>query len=129
MMNNIFRTLIAEGIMIVYLNDILIFTEMEEEHERAVRRVLEVLAEHKLFFRPEKCEFHWKRIEYLGLVISENKVEMDPVKVAGVRDWPTPENRTDMQAFIGFVNFYRRFIRDFLTITRPLFDLTHSNKA
>jgi len=110
MMNDIFRTLIAEGIMVVYLNDILIFMETEEEHERVVRRVLEVLAEHKLFFCPEKCEFHWKRIEYLGLVISENKVEMDPVKVAGVRDWPTPENRTDVQAFIGFVNFYRRFI-------------------
>jgi len=63
------------------------------------------------------------------LVISENKVEMDPVKVAGVRDWPTLENRTDVQAFIGFVNFYHRFIRDFSTIARPLFDLTRSDKA
>ena len=53
---------------------------------------MEVLAEHKLFLRPEKCEFHQKRIEYLGLVISENKVEMDPVKVARVCKWPTPEN-------------------------------------
>jgi len=129
MMNDIFRTLIAEGIVVVYLDDILIFTQMEEEHEQAVRRVLEVLAEHKLFLRLEKCEFHQKRIEYLGLVISENKVEMDPVKVAGVRDWPTPENRTDVQAFIGFVNFYRRFIQDFSTIARPLLDLTCSDKA
>jgi len=129
MMNDIFRTIIAEGIVVVYLDDILIFTETEEEHEQAVQRVLEVLAEHKLFLRPEKCEFHRKCIEYLGLVISENKVEMDPVKVARVRDWPTPENRTDMQAFIGFVNFYRRFIRDFSTIARPLFDLTCSDKA
>jgi len=54
---------------------------------------------------------------------------MDPIKVAGVREWPIPENRTDMQAFIGFVNFYRRFIRDFSTIARPLFDLTHSDKT
>jgi len=128
-MNDIFRTLIAEGIVVVYLDDILIFTETEEEHERAVRRVLEVLAKHKLFLCPEKCEFHRKQIEYLGLVILENKVEMDPVKVAGVHDWPTPENRTDVQAFIGFVNFYRRFIRDFSTIARPLFDLTRSDKA
>jgi len=109
-MNDIFRTLIAEGIVVVYLDDILIFTRTEEEHERAVQRVLEVLAEHKLFLHPEKCEFHWKEIEYLGLVISENKVAMDPVKVAGVYDWSTPENQTDVQAFIGFVNFYRRFI-------------------
>jgi len=109
-MNDIFRTLIAEGIVVVYLDDILIFTRTEEEHERAVQRVLEVLAEHKLFLHLEKCEFHWKEIEYLGLVISENKVAMDPVKVAGVYDWSTPENQTDVQAFIGFVNFYRRFI-------------------
>ena len=129
MMNDIFRTLIAKGIVVVYLNDILIFTKTEEEHERAVRRVLEVLAEHRLFLHPEKCEFHQKQIEYLGLVILENKVEMDPVKVTGVRNWPTLENQTDVQAFIGFVNFYRYFIWDFTTIARPLFDLTHSDKA
>jgi len=129
MMNNIFRTLIAEGIVVVYLDNILIFTQIEEEHEQAVQRVLEVLEEHKLFLCPEKCEFHWKWIEYLGLVISENKVEMDPVKVAGVCDWPTPENQTNVQAFIGFINFYHHFIRDFSTIARPLFDLICSDKA
>jgi len=129
MMNDIFRTLIAEGIVVVYLNDILIFTRTEEEHEQAVWRVLEVLVEHKLFLCPEKCEFHQKEIEYLGLVILENKVAMDPVKVAGVCDWPTLENWTDVQAFIGFINFYHRFIRDFSTIARPLFDLTCSNQA
>jgi len=129
MMNDIFWTVIAEGIIVVYLDDILIFTKTEEEHERAVQKVLEILAEHKLFLRLEKYEFHQKQIEYLRLVISENKVAMDPVKVAGVCDWPIPENRTDMQTFIGFVNFYRRFIRDFSTIARPLFDLTRSDKA
>jgi len=123
MMNDVFRTVIAEGIVVVYLDDILIFTKTEEKHERAVRRVLEILTEHKLFLRPEKCEFHWKQIEYLGLVILENKVAMDPVKVARVREWPVPENWTDVQAFIGFVNFYHRFIQDFSTIARPLFDL------
>jgi len=96
MMNDIFRTLIAEGIIVVYLDDILIFMKTEEEHERAVQRVLEVLVEHKLFLHLEKCEFYQKQIEYLRLVISENKVEMDPMKVAGVYDWPTPENRTDV---------------------------------
>jgi len=110
MMNNIFRTLIAKGIVVVYLDDILIFMRTEEEHERAVWRVLEVLVEHKLFLHPEKCEFHQKEIEYLRLVISENKVAMDPVKVARVYDWPTPENWTDVQAFIGSVNFYHHFI-------------------
>jgi len=106
MINDIFRTLIAKGIVVVYLDDILIFMKTEEEHEQVVWRVLEILVEHKLFLCPEKCEFHQSQIKYLGLVISENKVEMDLVKVAGVRKWPTPENWTDMQAFIGFINFY-----------------------
>jgi len=129
MMNDIFRTLIAEEIIVVYLDDILIFTKMEEEHEQAVQRVLEILMEHKLFLHPEKCEFYWKQIEYLRLVILENRVKMDPVKVAGVCNWPTPKNWTDVQAFIGFVNFYRCFVRDFSTIARLLFNLTHSDKT
>ena len=96
MMNNIFRTLIAKGIVVVYLDDIFIFTKIEEEHKWAVWRILEILAEHKLFLCPEKCKFHRKQIEYLRLVISENKIEMDPVKVARVCNWLTLENRTDM---------------------------------
>jgi len=90
---------------------------------------LKILAEHKLFLHLEKCEFYWKQIEYLKLVILENKVAMDPIKVAGVHNWSTPENQTDVQAFIGFVNFYCHFIQDFSTIARSLFDLTHSDKT
>jgi len=129
MMNDIFQDLIAEGIMVVYLDDILIFTRTEEEHAKAIRWVLQVLQKHKLFLHPEKCEFCKERIEYLGLVISENEVSMDPVKVAGVRKWPTPENKMDVQAFPGFINFYRRFIWDFFAKARPLFDLTCSEQV
>jgi len=86
MMNDIFRNLIAEGIVVVYLDNILIFTKTEEEHVQAVRQVLQVLKENKLFLYLEKCEFYKQWIEYLGLVISENKVSIDPVKVAGVRE-------------------------------------------
>jgi len=119
MMNDIFWNLIAEGIVVVYLDDILIFTKTKEEHEQTVRWVLQVLKENKLFLCPEKCEFF----------ISENKVSMDPVKVAGVREWPTLENKTDVQAFLGFVNFYRRFIQDFSAKAQPLFDLTRSEQV
>jgi len=77
---------------LVMFFDILIFTRTKEEHEQAVQRVLEILTEHKLFLHLEKYEFHWKQIEYLRLVIPENKVVMDPVQVAGVHEWPVPEN-------------------------------------
>ena len=113
MMNDIFQNLIAKGIVVVYLDNILIFTKTKEEHAQAVWRVLQVLKENKLFLRPEKCKFYKQQIEYLGLVISENKVSMDLVKVAGVQEWPISENKTDVQAFLGFVNFYQRFIWDF----------------
>jgi len=84
MMNDIFRDLIAEGIMVVYLDDILIFTRTKEEYAKAIQRVLQVLQEHKLFLHPEKYEFFKEQIEYLGLVISEDRVSIDPVKVTGV---------------------------------------------
>jgi len=129
MINNIFQNLIAEGIVVVYLDNILIFTKTKEKHAQAVRWVLQVLKENKLFLRPEKCEFYKQQIEYLGLVILENEVSMDPVKVAGVREWPTPENKMDVQAFLGFVNFYWRFIWDFSAKARPLFDLTRSEQV
>jgi len=96
MMNDIFRDLIIEGIMVVYLDDILIFTRTKEEHAKAIRQVLQVLQENKLFLHLEKCGFCKEQIKYLGLVISENKVFMDPVKVAGVQEWPTLENKMDV---------------------------------
>jgi len=86
MMNDIFRDLIAKGIMVVYLDDILIFTRTEEKHTKAIRQVLQILQENKLFLCPEKCEFCKEQIEYLGLLISENEVSIDPVKIVGVRE-------------------------------------------
>lgn len=124
MMNDIFSDLVAEGVVCVYLDDILIYTKSREEHRRVLRVVLERLQAHKLFLKPEKCEFERERIEYLGLIISKGKVEMDPVKVAGVAEWPAPRNKKEVQSFLRFTNFYRRFIANFSHMARPLFDLT-----
>jgi hypothetical protein len=124
MMNEIFQDLITEGVVSVYLDDILIFTDSLEDHRRIMRLVLDRMREHKLYLRPEKCEFEKTKIEYLGVIISHNKVEMDPVKIAGVVDWPTPSNKKEVQSFVGFVNFYRRFIPGFSHHARALFDLT-----
>jgi hypothetical protein len=124
MMNEIFQDLITEGVISVYLDDILIFTNSLGEHSRITCLVLDHMCEHKLYPRPEKCEFEKVRIEYLGVIISHNKVEMDPVKITGVADWPTPSNKKEVQSFVGFVNFYRRFIPGFSHHARALLDLT-----
>jgi transposase InsO family protein len=124
MMNEIFHDLVLRGVVCVYLDDILIFTKTMEEHRRITRLVLERLREHKLYLRHDKCEFEREEIEYLGVIISHNRVAMDPVKVAGVTEWPTPKSKKELQSFLGFANFYRRFIAGFSHHARPLFDLT-----
>ena len=106
MMDDIFEDLISEGVVVVYLDDILIFTETLEEHRKITRRVLELLEKHKLYLRPDKCEFEKTTIEYLGVIISHNSVAMDPVKIAGVTEWPAPTNKKEVQSFLGFTNFY-----------------------
>ena len=127
MMDDVFRELVDEGIVIVYIDDILIFMRTVEEHRKATRHVLELLRKHNLFLRPEKCEFEKTRIDYLSLIVSHDRVEMDPVKIAGVADWPAPSNKKEVMSYLGFVNFYRHFIRDFSKIARPLHDLTRND--
>jgi transposase InsO family protein len=127
MMNDIFRDLVTEGVVVVYLDDILIFTESIEQHREVTRRVLKLLEEHQLFLKPDKCDFEQTKVEYLGVIISHNSVEMDPVKVAGVAEWPQPSSKKEVQSFLGFLNFYRRFIQDFSLHARPLFDLTKND--
>lgn len=129
MMNDLFKDLIDEGVVIVYMDDILIFTETLDEHRRVVKRVLDILRQNNLYLKAEKCEFEKTKVEYLGLIISEGKIEMDPVKVEGVSKWPEPCTVKEVQSFLGFVNFYRRFIKDFAHIARPLHDLTRKDTS
>ena len=128
MMNNIFQDLIMEGVVCVYLDNILIFTKSIQEHRCITRLVLKQLCEHKLFLRHDKCKFEQTIIEYLGLIISQGAICMDLVKVAGVMDWPEPSNQKEVQSFLGFTNFYHRFIEYFSHHTKPLFELTKKNK-
>ena len=81
---------------VVYLDDILIFTDTLEEHRKIVNEVLKRLKDNDLFLRPEKCEFEQTKIEYLGLIISEGEVHMDPVKVEAVKNWPAPSNLREL---------------------------------
>ena len=90
---------------------------------------MELLQKHGLSLKPEKCEFEKTSIEYLGVVVSHDSVKMDPAKVAGVSEWPTPSNKKEVQSFLGFTNFYRRFIEGFSHIARPLFSLTKGDSV
>jgi RNase H-like domain found in reverse transcriptase/Reverse transcriptase (RNA-dependent DNA polymerase)/Integrase zinc binding domain/Chromo (CHRromatin Organisation MOdifier) domain len=124
MMNDLFRDLISKNKIIIYMDDIMIFSRTLEEHRRIVKEVLRILRDNNLYLKPEKCEFEKSEVEYLGLVVGEGKISMDPVKVKGISEWPEPECKTDLQQFLGFINFYRRFIRGFAETARPLHVLT-----
>lgn len=93
-----------------YLDDIMIYTQDGIDHKEVVCEVLETLSKHQLWLKPEKCEFSKDEVEYLGLLISSNQVRMDPAKFKAVSEWPAPASVTKLQRFVGFANFYRRFI-------------------
>lgn len=119
-MNDIFRELIDGGHVVVYLDDILIFAETREHHDRLLRSVMEILRAHKLYLHLEKCAFAQSTVEYLGHIIGNGEVRMDPGKVAAVRDWPIPKNKKELQKFLGFCNYYRRFVVAYSEAARPL---------
>src|SRR5260221_621829 len=128
MMNDILRPFIDCNEAICYMDDILIYSASLADHQRITQEILQTLCSYKLFLQPEKCKFECREVDYLGLVISKDHVVMDPVKVQGVTDWPQPMKVKDVQSFIGFVNFYRRFIQNFSEIACPLHALTQKSK-
>jgi hypothetical protein len=109
---------------IVYLDDILIFSDTEEQHKSHVRQVLRRLRDSKLFVKESKCEFHKEETEFLGFLITPKGVKADPARIATIQDWPLPKTVRDIRVFLGFVNYYRRFICDFSRIVLPLTRLT-----
>ena len=109
---------------IVYLDDILIFSDTEEEHVKHVREVLQRLKEAKLFVKLSKCEFHTRETEYLGYLVTPEGVKVDPARVETIQDWPEPKTVRDIRIFIGFMNYYRRFIEGFSKLALPLTKLT-----
>lgn len=126
-MNTIFVNLVAADKVAVYLDDILIYSIIQEEHWAVTHEVLWCLLAHNLYLRFKKCEFEQKQIEYLGLMIIEGKVTMNPIKVQAVMSWPNPHNLCDLHGFLGFANFYCHFICNFTKLAWPLNDLIKKN--
>jgi len=129
MMDDIFQEEVAQGWLRIYMDDMIIATEDDKAlHELRVNHILDKLEKFDLFLKPEKCKFHQREVEYLGVLIGNGSVKMDPIKVQGISDWPTPLTVKDVRSFLGFCNFYRAFIKNFSDITRPLNDLTCKNE-
>src|SRR5258705_6312970 len=116
--------MINEGWLVIYMDDILIHAQTREQLEERMRRVLNRLQEKDLYLKLEKCKFTVQEVDFLGMVITKDTIKMDPIKLAGIKDWPTPETVKQTRSFLGFGNFYRRFISGFARLTRPLHNLT-----
>jgi len=120
MMNVIFQDLISAGHVIVYMDDILIFTDDITTHCLITRQVLQILLDNNLSLKLEKCVFEVEEVEYLGIIITHGTMQMDPKKVEAMASWMMPQNKKDVQQFLGFVNFYRRFVCNFASLATPL---------
>ncbi len=119
-MNEVFREFLHRFV-IVYIDDILIYSQNLAEHHHHVKQVLQKLRQHHLYLKLEKCEFHRSTVQFLGYVISQDGIQMDQGKVKAIKEWPLPQSVKDLQRFLGFANFYRRFIKNFnmLTLLSP----------
>jgi len=128
MMNEILKDLINEGKVAAFIDDMLVGTETEEGHDEIVEEILRRLEENNLYIKPEKCVWKARKIGFLGVVIGPDGIEMEKEKVEGVLSWPQPKNVKDVRKFLGLTNYYRRFIKDFAQVARPMNMLTRKDE-
>ena len=128
MMNDLFRDMINKGDVATFIDDILVATETEKGHDEIVEEVLRRLEENDLYVKPEKCMWKVREIGFLGVVMGPEGFQMEKEKVEGVTNWPTPQCIKDVQKFLGLANYYRRFVKDFVKIAKPLHQLVRKDK-
>jgi len=127
MMNEILRDLINKGKVAAFVDDVLVGTETKEGHDKIVEEILRRLEENDLYIKLEKCVWKVRRIRFLGVVIGPKGIEMEKEKVDRVLSWPEPKNVKDIRKFLGLANYYRRFIKDFTRVARPINMLTRKD--
>ena len=118
LMNGVFREYL-DKFVIVFLDDILIYSKLEKEHEHNLRMVLQVLREHQLYAKLSKFSFYQEQI-HLGHIISKNGIAVDPEKIESIREWSSPKNVIEVRSFMGLAGYYRRFIEGFSKIAHPI---------
>jgi hypothetical protein len=128
LMNKVFMEYLDKFI-VVFIDDILIFSKTMEEHEEHLRLVLEKLRSNQLYAKFSRCEFWLTEVAFLGHVISAGEVTVDPGKVKDVLNWTPPTTASEIQSFLGLAGYYRRFINDFSKIAKPMMKLLEKNKA
>jgi hypothetical protein len=114
--------------IVVFIDDILVYSRNEEEHEGHLHLVLQKLLDHKLYAKLSKCEFWLKQVAFLGHVVSKGGISMDPSKVQDVLSWKAPMSVSDIQSFLGLAGYYRRFIEGFLKISKHMTELLEKDK-
>jgi len=127
LMNRVFQPYL-DKFVVVFVDDILVYSNSFEEHEEHLRQTLQTLRDHQLYAKLSKCEFWLKRVTFLGHVISVEGVFVDPQKVEAVLKWERPTSVTEIRSFLGLAGYYRRFIEGFSLIATPLTQLTRKNK-
>ena len=127
MMNKILRDMINEGKVAAFVDDVLVGTETEEGHNEIVEEVLKWLEENDLYVKLEKCIWKVREVGFLGVVIGPNGIEMEKKKIDGVLSWPEPKNVKDIRKFLDLANYYRRFIKNFAQVARPMNVLTRKD--
>ncbi len=125
LMNDVFRPYL-DKFVVVFLDDILVFSKSPEEHVRHLREVLSLLRKHKLYAKLSKCSFFLSEVEFLGHIVGADGIRTDPNKVKAITEWQAPRNITDVRAFHGLASYYRKFIKNFSAIAAPLTALTSS---
>ena len=126
-MNEILRDMINKGKVVAFVNDVLVETETEEGHDEIVEEVLKRLEVNDLYIKPEKYVWKVPKIGFLEVVIGPNGIEMEKEKVDRVLSWLEPKNMKDIRKFLGLANYYRRFIKNFAQVARPMNMLTKKN--
>ncbi|XP_075500116.1 putative mitochondrial protein AtMg00860 [Primulina tabacum] len=126
LMNRVFKPFL-DHVIVVFIDDILVYSSNEHDHEEHLRIALQTLREKELYAKFKKCEFWLKSVSFLGHVISEAGVSVDPKKVEEITEWPKPKNATDIRSFLGLAVYYRKFVEGFSSIAIPLTKLIQKN--